>query len=165
MPTKLNADMAPGSKFGMLTVLYRGPNAGRMPRVHCKCDCGTEKLVYCCSLRTGNTKSCGCLRGETHGLSRPDVKEYRAWCHAKGRCQNPTDHKYHAYGGRGIKMCDRWSNSFTTFLSDMGPCPEGLTLDRIDVNGDYEPKNCRWTTWEVQRKNRRPRHQWNKKSK
>jgi hypothetical protein len=168
MPNKLNPDMNPGTRWANLTVIERGPNGGRMPRVYCLCDCGTKTLVYVCSLRTGNTKSCGCLRGESHGLSgrrlKGEIREYRIWCHAKGRCQNPKDPKYPAYGGRGIRMCDAWENSFTAFLADMGRSPPGLTLDRIDVNGNYEPGNCRWATWEVQRKNRRPSTEWKRKA-
>lgn len=157
--------MNPGCRWGSLTVLRRGPQPlkGRMPRVYCLCDCGQETLVYCASLRTGNTKSCGCLRGETHGQSnfwkkggRKESKEYKAWCHAKSRCSNPNYPKFEHYGGRGITMCQEWRDSFLAFFTYMGKCPKGLTLDRIDNEGNYEPGNCQWATRSQQNKNRRP---------
>lgn len=129
----------------------------------CRCDCGATHITSAGTLRNGNTKSCGCLRGERHGHTtdasgKPrQTRTYKAWYHAKARCNNPKDAKFKAYGGRGIRMCPEWLNSFSTFLKDMGECPPDLTLDRIDVNGNYEPSNCRWATWEVQNQNKRPR--------
>jgi hypothetical protein len=100
--------------------------------------------------RTGNVKHGGAMGG----LSR----EYRAWRDMKERCYNPKKQSYPWYGGKGVTVCDRWLNSFAAFLSDMGPCPRGLTLDRKDPHGDYEPSNCRWATWDVQHENTRKRH-------
>lgn len=84
-------------------------------------------------------------------------REYMTWSSMRERCTNASLGHYKHYGGRGIRVCERWMNSFDAFFEDMGVRPEGLTLDRIDVNGDYEPGNCRWATWAVQVANRRPR--------
>lgn len=91
----------------------------------------------------------------THGHTRPESPTYRAWGAMKTRCTNPNQPKWKYYGGRGITVCHRWSR-FENFLADMGEKPAGLTLDRIDVNGNYEPGNCRWATWHEQRVNQRP---------
>lgn len=86
--------------------------------------------------------------------ARARAKAYKAWAAAKRRCFNPQSRQFHRYGGRGITMCRQWRENFEAFLYDMGPCPPGLTLDRIDNDGHYEPGNCRWTTWAVNRANR-----------
>ncbi len=124
----------------------------------CVCKCGQIRQVGSHSLRSGTSVSCGCYsaeqtgnRARTHGLSR--TKEYRAWAHAKERCGNPKNKKYHIYGAKGIKMHPEWRNSFEKFYQFMGPCPDGLTLDRINSNGNYEPGNCRWATYSTQGKN------------
>ena len=93
------------------------------------------------------------------------TKEYRTWSKMKSRCNNKNDARYSNYGGRGIKVCDIWSNSFASFIEDMGYAPNSdYSLDRIDNNGDYSPQNCRWTTWEVQYKNRDSTIKYNGKS-
>lgn len=129
---------------------------GRHLMVTKRCECGTVRDV-----RVNSTSlSCGCLRREmfaeiatTHGMSYSP--EYRAWRDAIHRCTNPHNSGYHNYGGRGIRVCDRWIESFEAFFADMGPRPDGMSLDRIDVNGNYEASNCRWATWDQQCANRR----------
>lgn len=129
-----------------------------------KCHCGNLKIIRQDSVSTKNTRSCGCLyktankRPLTHGLTCNGLvtAEYTAWAHAKSRCYKKTDLAYKYYGERGIRMCDRWKMSFVNFLADMGrkPTPQH-SIDRIDVNGNYEPDNCRWATALQQRHNRR----------
>ena len=125
----------------------------------CKCDCGNIRSVYLTHLRGGKTVSCGCHSAEacgnrmrTHGMS--STATYRVWRGLLSRCRNPSVKGYKDYGGRGIKVCDRWL-SFESFLQDMGKRPAGKSIDRIDPNGDYEPNNCRWATADEQQSNKR----------
>ncbi len=145
-----------GRRYGRL-VAIRWVSA-RPTRWLCRCDCGTEKVICSELLAVGNTNSCGCLRTEllrsrhtTHGLTK--TKTYRIWSAMKRRCSNPNCKDYQRYGARGIKVCDRWAR-FEKFLEDMGMRPDGLSLDRIDNHGDYEPANCRWATVSEQNWNR-----------
>lgn len=152
-----------GQTFGKLTVVELSTEKfnRRGKRYICSCECGNTTTVRADFLKTGNTRSCGCMlskfipvRGkEKHGLTRS--KEYGVYNGMKSRCYNPNHKAYTNYGGRGIKVCDRWLNSFVAFYEDMGDKPDGLTLDRIDNDGDYGPDNCKWSTYSEQNINRR----------
>lgn len=123
---------------------------------NCRCDCGNDSIVWSQALKAGRVRSCGCLKVELqtkHGFYRHPL--YGTWKSMIDRCVNKNCKDFPNYGGRGIRVCRRWSNNPGAFIEDMGARPAGTSLDRIDVNGNYEPGNCRWATNEVQGKNRR----------
>lgn len=152
-------------KFGRLTVIKLAESVtntyGRpIRRWVCDCECGNTTIVRVNKLTSGNTISCGCFQKEmvsnlfkTHG--KRHTKEYASWASMKARCLNENSTKFHLWGGRNISICDRWIDSFENFYADMGPRPEGTSIDRIDTNGNYEPLNCRWATPKQQSNNLR----------
>lgn len=158
-------DLQAGQRYGVLTaVKYSHRQDGNIHWLFA-CDCGTVKPMYAWSVLSGRQDSCGCLGRKRrvlaktkHGHRRKyqkQTKEYTAWLNIKHRCYDSNRPDYNRYGGRGIKVCDRWLESFANFLEDMGYAPPGTSIDRIDVNGDYEPNNCRWASKWVQASNKR----------
>lgn len=160
-----------GSRKGMLTVVSFPRSIQRIntkgekrndKMVLCKCDCGKEKVMSFPNFIREKTESCGCLAiirvsllRKTHGKSRSNKKEFQTWCRMKGRCSNKKSKDYKDYGRRGIIVCERWINSFEYFLEDMGCKPIGkYSIERLDVNGNYEPTNCIWGTDKIQARNR-----------
>lgn len=150
-----------GAKYNRLTIMketerYVQPNGRPRRMVRVACDCGSELVVMLENLYAGFSKSCGCLLLEKtykHGMSKTNFKDVH--CNMKARCDNPNHPQYSDYGGRGIKYCLEWKD-FTNFMNDMhGTYEKGMSLDRIDVDGDYEKTNCRWTNMSVQGHNKR----------
>jgi len=154
-------------KFNKLFVLsFAGINNRRMALWNCLCECGTKVIISGTNLRKNRAKSCGCLKKERtallnksgdnnrkHGLYKSST--YKSWSSMIGRCTNKNNSSFNDYGARGIRVCQQWLSDFRFFLKDMGKRPDGTSLDRIDVDGNYEPNNCRWATAKEQANNKR----------
>lgn len=153
-----------GRKFGRFTVIRKAANRNKMSCWLCFCACGEQRVVYGGNLIKGVSTSCGCYsveltrkRSTTHGMR--STPTYKSWANMWQRCTNPNEEQYPAYGGRGIKVCERWGR-FENFLADMGARPSGHTPDRFpNKDGNYEPGNCRWATPREQSNNTR-RNRW-----
>lgn len=155
MPARVQLE---GRRFGRLTVVaFAEMGTHSRSKWLCLCDCGKQTVTWAYRLHNGRVRSCGCLHREmvaaqfrTHGATYTRS----SWCSMIRRVKEPWHPGYENYGGRGIKVCERWL-SFENFLADMGHRPRGFTLDRVDPNGNYEPSNCRWATRSQQQRNRR----------
>lgn len=146
----------PNTRWTLLKIEKTGKHEKWMAR----CQCGKEKSIFIENVRRGKSISCGCFRKEdaskrmtTHGQTGR-TNTYRSWSHLKGRCLNKSDAAYKDYGGRGIIVCERWMK-FENFYSDMGDCPPKHSIERVDVNGNYEPSNCMWIHKKYQPRNTR----------
>ena len=148
-----------GGKYGRLTAIQRDSTCKKW---ECVCKCGNRVFVRAAALNNGNTKSCGCLQRDAtrvastkHGMS--DTKLHKVWISMRQRCRNKTHKSYQYYGGRGITVCDEWLNSFESFCdwAMNNGYAEGLQIDRIDGDGNYEPSNCQWVTPKVNNNHRR----------
>jgi len=147
-----------GVRYGKLVVLEKVSKKGeKYGKYKVECDCGKTKIVTGCNLQNGTTNSCGCIKGKsniTHGMSGKRI--YKIWLGVIERCTKEQYKAYKDYGGRGIKVCEKWQNSFEKFYEDMEEgYSDELTLDRIDVNGGYYKENCRWADMKTQNRNRR----------
>jgi hypothetical protein len=166
-PANNTLEVVAGEKLGRLTVIRTTQNhSEKGTAVDAICECGKVGSYLLSAMRSGRIKSCGCAIADkgkhfiTHGHTRQRKPSptYLAYRNTLTRCTNPKSDHWHSYGGRGIAVCARWLESFENFLADMGECPSGLTLDREEVDGNYEPGNCRWATDDEQANNKRTSH-------
>ncbi len=162
-PIPKNPPMEAGQRYGRLVAVNFVERRGKhkLPVWLFRCECGNATYAFVGNVRKGHTASCGCLHNEQfgdarrkHGMSKTSP-EYNVWILMKRRCYNQKDGSYHRYGGRGIRVCDRWINDFSNFIADMGlrPSPDH-SIDRINFDGNYEPNNCRWATQKEQQRNK-----------
>lgn len=149
-----------GMRFGKLTVIHKVTARSKASAYWlCKCDCGNHSVVAGCKLKAKTTLSCGCHRASLktnlrHGMANK-TRTYKSWKEMRQRCLNPNSDKAKWYSLKGVKICQRWIDSFENFLFDMGERPDKTTLDRINPYGNYEPSNCRWATQKEQMNNTR----------
>jgi hypothetical protein len=150
-----------GLKFGKWTVIRYVDTQNRLQRFEAQCDCGEKSIQYGSDLRRKVLRSTQCIKCKNkknaikitkHGLHKTPL--YKVWCSMLQRCRNPNNKGYKYYGGRGIKVCKRWSK-FQNFLTDMGDRPEGMTIERVNNDGDYKPSNCKWVSHKENCNNRR----------
>jgi hypothetical protein len=150
-----------GLRYGRLLVIRQMPRNSKFIRWECLCDCGNYTYPITSQLNSNNCRSCGCLQKDKakehntrHGMT--NTSEFGIWYTMKRRCNDPKVKNYNIYGGRGIKVCNRWMECFENFYEDMGPRPsEEHSIERLDTNGNYCPENCIWGTEEIQSRNRR----------
>lgn len=163
MRIRHNEVMVVNGRLKQVGLSFRTSNKRRIRSAVFLCDCGSRQIIRVVSVSSGVTRSCGCLKAEvacarstTHGHSgNRGSREYISWTKLKQRCENKNSHKYPSYGGRGITVCERWSKSFEAFLEDMGPRPEGCSIERRDNNEGYSKDNCLWASRKEQQRNMR----------